>query len=205
MKTRLLALATALLLGWPAVSAAAPTWVDWTSTTTGTMGTNAVAMDGPVWQIADGSAYYIDPLVTQDNTYGGLDPFDVVQILYPGTFTLSFSQSVNNLYMSLVSIGNSTQPVRYQFSDAFSIAFSGGNEWGAGTCTALGNVMTGVECNGILLISGNFGPNHPLVFSVLDAEGWHGFNVAAVPEPETWAMLLAGLGMVGALAGRRRT
>ena len=28
--------------------------------------------------------------------------------------------------------------------------------------------------------------------------------VAAVPEPETWAMLLAGLGMVGAVARRRR-
>ncbi|WP_348698165.1 PEP-CTERM sorting domain-containing protein [Duganella fentianensis] len=29
-------------------------------------------------------------------------------------------------------------------------------------------------------------------------------NVAAVPEPETYAMLLAGLGMVGALARRRK-
>lgn len=30
------------------------------------------------------------------------------------------------------------------------------------------------------------------------------FYVAAVPEPETWGMLLAGLGLVGAAAGRRR-
>jgi len=29
-------------------------------------------------------------------------------------------------------------------------------------------------------------------------------GVSAVPEPETWAMLLAGLGMVGAVARRRR-
>ena len=29
-------------------------------------------------------------------------------------------------------------------------------------------------------------------------------SVTAVPEPETWAMLLAGLGMVGAVARRRR-
>ncbi|HRH82401.1 MAG TPA: PEPxxWA-CTERM sorting domain-containing protein [Thiobacillaceae bacterium] len=31
-----------------------------------------------------------------------------------------------------------------------------------------------------------------------------GWQVSAVPEPQTWAMLLAGLGVVGALAGRRR-
>lgn len=30
------------------------------------------------------------------------------------------------------------------------------------------------------------------------------FAVAAVPEPGTWAMLLAGLGLVGSIAGRRR-
>jgi len=36
---------------------------------------------------------------------------------------------------------------------------------------------------------------------------WHvviAGNVAAIPEPETWAMLLAGLGMVGAVARRRK-
>lgn len=30
------------------------------------------------------------------------------------------------------------------------------------------------------------------------------FNAAAVPEPETYAMLLAGLGLMGAVAGRRK-
>lgn len=37
-------------------------------------------------------------------------------------------------------------------------------------------------------------------------EGWGvtSFTVTPVPEPETWGMLLAGLGLVGALARRRR-
>ena len=29
--------------------------------------------------------------------------------------------------------------------------------------------------------------------------------VSAVPEPETWAMLLAGFGLIGAMARRRRS
>jgi hypothetical protein len=31
------------------------------------------------------------------------------------------------------------------------------------------------------------------------------FDVAAVPEPETYAMLLAGLGMLGAVARRKKS
>jgi hypothetical protein len=31
------------------------------------------------------------------------------------------------------------------------------------------------------------------------------YDVAAVPEPETYAMLLAGLGLVGAIARRRKS
>ena len=30
------------------------------------------------------------------------------------------------------------------------------------------------------------------------------FSIAPVPEPQTWGMLLAGLGLVGAMAGRRK-
>lgn len=34
--------------------------------------------------------------------------------------------------------------------------------------------------------------------------GWETFKVAAVPEPETYAMLLAGLGLVGFMVRRRK-
>ncbi len=38
----------------------------------------------------------------------------------------------------------------------------------------------------------------------LDASGIHGFIAQAVPEPASWAMLIAGFGLVGALQRRRR-
>ncbi len=50
----------------------------------------------------------------------------------------------------------------------------------------------------------NFPPGN---FVLLDGIGDNavGFGVSAVPEPETYAMLLAGLGLVGAIARRRKS
>ncbi len=208
MKAKSLAVAAAMLLSGPAL-AASPTWVDWTSTTAGTLGSTAVTLSGPVMSLDNGTQYYDNAVATPANTYAGLSPFDVIQVYELGSplgaqFTLTFGSAVGSLYMSLVSVGNWSQPVRYQFSDPFEVVSSGPNIWGAGAYAVNGDTFTGTEYNGILRISGNFGPSHPLVFSVLDAEGWHGFNVAAVPEPETYAMMLAGLGLVGFMARRRR-
>jgi hypothetical protein len=57
----------------------------------------------------------------------------------------------------------------------------------------------------------SFGPGEirgpsELDFAALADIGWQvvGFNASMVPEPETWAMLLAGLGIVGSVATRRR-
>lgn len=202
MKSRFLALAAALLCHVSSAFAA-PAWVDWTSTTTGTMGTNAVTLTGPTLWLDNGTTYYVNSATTPA-TYGGLAPFDVIATQYASQFILTFSQPVQDLYMALVSVGSPTIPVTYQFYNEFDVVSFGPNYWGYGGYTLDGTTLTGTEFNGILRLHGNFGPNAPLVFDVLNPEGWHGFNVAAIPEPETYAMMLAGLGIVGAMARRRR-
>ncbi|MCU0842406.1 MAG: alkaline phosphatase D family protein [Thiobacillaceae bacterium] len=45
----------------------------------------------------------------------------------------------------------------------------------------------------------------PAALAALEPAIFSQFQVAAVPEPQTWAMLLAGLGLVGMAAARRRS
>jgi len=67
---------------------------------------------------------------------------------------------------------------------------SQGNVGNYGSCAPLGAL-----CNSVYLGDGTSGPN---------ASGkYYSFSMAPVPEPETWAMLLAGLGLVGFAARRR--
>jgi hypothetical protein len=66
----------------------------------------------------------------------------------------------------------------------------GGSVGNYGSCTPLGSY-----CNSVYLGDGTSGPN---------ASGaYYSFNMAPVPEPETYALMLAGLGLVG-FASRRR-
>lgn len=54
-------------------------------------------------------------------------------------------------------------------------------------------------------VPGTAGPNNFYVFTFTDADlpGFQNQTIAAVPEPETWAMMLAGLGLVGTMVRRR--
>jgi hypothetical protein len=61
-----------------------------------------------------------------------------------------------------------------------------------GSCSALGKY-----CNSVYIGDGTSGPNA--------AGTYYALSVAAVPEPESYAMLLAGLGLIGAAAKRRKT
>jgi hypothetical protein len=209
MKAKLLAVAIAVALNssLAMATAATPTWVNWSSTATGTLGDVNVTLSGPAMDLVKGDQYYNNAstgYTSPTGTYAGLNPTDLIQVQNVGTFTLTFDKPVGDLYMALVSVGQGSVPVTYAFNNPFQVVSYGSNYWGYGGFGVSGKSFTGTEYNGILHLSGNFGPNQSLTFEVQQSEYWHGFNVAAVPEPETYAMMLAGLGLMGFIARRRK-
>ena len=87
---------------------------------------------------------------------------------------------------------------------SFSILAQGPGHWGGGTLTQSGMTVTGVEGNGLLKFYGTY---TDISFITPNGEFYYGATVgglvAGVPEPATYAMLLAGLGLTGALARRK--
>lgn len=124
--------------------------------------------------------------------------------------TLHFSQAVINPLIAVFSVGQGGTPVTFNFlnNPSFVIASQGAGHWGGGLLTQNGNSVTGLEGNGLLQFNGSY---TDIAFTTPVQENFYGFtvgaiaNAAVVPEPETYAMLLAGLGLMGFIARRRKT
>lgn len=138
---------------------------------------------------ADGEA---DGTPVQVSFAGMAEAFNV---LYPGT--VSYTQ------MDIAVFSNGDQVGSFLWdasglnaADAFSFSFltSVGSEFSLSATLAGGALMGGLE----LADAGN----HALHAGAAMLSG--DFNVAAVPEPEQYALFLAGLGVIGAIARRRK-
>lgn len=130
---------------------------------------------------------------------------DIVALSTGGTVTITFSQTVVDPYIGLVSWNGNT----VDFGVPIVIDSFGPGYWGSGT-PILNGTSTGFfgsgEVHGVIRLPGSF---DSITFTHV-SEGWHGFTVgvagiAPVPEPETYAMLLAGLGLLGFAARRKKT
>ena len=196
------------------LASAGPSWIDWTSVNTGTLTIGSqvvgVTLTGSTPLSLINGTYYYDNAntggIAATGTYGGYQPSDMLQVSNASFFTLTFSQAIVNPYIALVSVGQFAVPVSYGFDSNVSVLSSGSNKWGYGGYSVAGNTFTGSEFNGVLQLQGSF---TSMNIAVGQPEFWHGFNVgsasvSAVPEPETYAMMLAGLGLMGAIARRRK-
>ena len=106
-------------------------------------------------------------------------------------------------------------------TDPAFVAYAGSAQWGDNWGTAFNGISTGLIGNDLdmYLLSQTSGAfavrNSPSVYAALEQGGSQVFAnldmngnltiAAAVPEAETYAMMLAGLGLVGFMAARRRS
>jgi len=130
----------------------------------------------------------------------------------PGPMTLTFSSAIVNPVFAVWSLGDATNTATLTFPVGTApVIESTGTNGGLGfvSLTASGNVVSGREGNGTFLLPGTF-TSITLTLASPSANEFAGFTVgqagplaAPVPEPETFALFAAGLGVLGAAVRRR--
>lgn len=203
----------AVALAAPLCAAADPvSWVDWNGFT-GTFTQNgqdiAVTYAGDANGVSHADYFsafagaYLSSEVSNGPADNGFVWFDGgTEIVHH----LHFSSAVTNPYLALISLGQSGVEATLNFSNVASIDLvsEGAGQYGNGTLTVAGGIVSGREGHGVVRLNGTY---TDLYFTTPVYEYWYGAAlgapVAAVPEPGTWTMLLAGAAVLG-LLGRRR-
>lgn len=206
-------LALLLLNGGAAAAADTASWASW-SDTTGTFlqngNTITVTYTGQ-FNSVDHIAAVFDDVPTSftnsavTNTPGANGTIHMTGgISAPNNF--HFSQAVIDPLIAIWSVGQPGLPVTVNFDSPFTILSQGAGHWGGGTLTQNDNSLTGVEGNGLLQFHGSY---TDITFTTPNFENYYGLTVGslatAVPEPETYTMLLAGLALMGFMARRRKS
>ena len=184
-------------------------WTDWTSSpdsfsASGNIGSISVGYVGTgahsFVTTGAGTNFWTGTAYTNGSVSNVPPASDIIALDQGGTVTITFSSPVANPYIGLVSWNSNT----VDFGVPIVIDSFGPGFWGNGT-PILNGSGTGFfgsgEVHGVVQLPGIF----TSITFTHTSESWHGFTVCApIPEPETYAMLLAGLGLLGFVARRRK-
>jgi hypothetical protein len=210
--------ALAALVTVAASAQAAPIdWNTWTSTTAGSISTSggpvAVTFAGPSFGVASPYPSYTPVSTFADGTIVDNAPVAANGIMQldggsDALNSVTFATAVVNPVMAIWSLGQGGITASFAFTNATPVFVSGGPsaEYGGSAITVGGNTVYGTEGNGTVQFIGTY---NSISWTNPVYEYWYGFDagvagVAAVPEPETYVLMLAGLAGVGFMARRRR-
>jgi hypothetical protein len=211
--------------------ASAQLWTNWTSGTGvgGTINGNIFGVSVTVtgntsgYQLSDGTEVgtwfqagqqYWTP--SNAFTQSGLSAptgFGIVQTDRQGVTNVAFGNlgAVINPYIAVNSLGRAGITTSITFSGMGATLLSSNNAgapayWNGGSCTLVGQTLTGAECSGIIQLSGTY--TSLTMTSNEPNEYWDGFTIGAesvVPEPSTYVLFASGLAGLGLIARRRRS
>ncbi len=226
-KRTLLALATISVLATQNVWAGTADWASWTGTTSNTasgslmVGATSVGVtySGAQYAFAQtnntGFNYWQHPATPYISATVSNAPAtsDIIGLSAPGTSTITFSSAVVNPVIALVSWnganvtfggGADTQTYNIQYLS------SGCGYWGCGSYgSPTSNSFTGNgELHGVIELVGTY---QTITFTDTTPENWHGLTVGVtggvspVPEPSEYALMMAGLGLMGFMVSRKKS
>lgn len=211
-----------LLFSISASASALPvTWTDWDNITstgaTGNLGgvgvtVSSTILNGPS-QTDCGTNYWTEPnSLNPAYTGGDLDtaPTNCEQIGINSatSVTVSFDQTINNLYMALLSVGQPNFTVTYDFDTSFTVDSDGIGYWSFANggnpgpySLGAGDTISMNEFHGVLEFDY---PITSLSFTTNPGENWHAFTFGTTDVPEPSILALFGLGLAGLIGFTRR-